>query len=369
MQAILDLVAGKEEKTFFDKVTEGEETKQQYGKGSYAWRLFAVNIIGGGLLLMVISALVVEFSVKVESKGYESRKMECGEDGVYGSNSLLAHIGNAPGTVFTPPLLNAFGTGMLGASLFSDGANVEFKKLVGEDSKMKLAGIFVGAMSMLAASFAQGALSPGRFDSNCDSENQDPTTYGDLLFGDLGLSIAVFLNFLGDGAMVKEALEWKSEKDKPEMRGLGPVIKILADNTILVLILAMRAKQKMAGSENFVFYMITLGALFALFAGGGLALNKKDMVGDKAKSFFEGMVPVILLWTLILELAPASTFFTDDTGSEIKEEVKLKPGMKYVGENDEEKTVDDNLARIFNMREALMNMVTVGTFAVFTYFM
>ena len=339
-----------------------EQLMVNYEEKELAKPMFINKIVIGGVVSMMVIVLLASF---VPAQPRQQGRATCRP---FDKDSLVAHIAESNCSYLITPLIYAIGTGVLGANLFKDASEekgvFETIKHITEDKKTRTKATKSGMMAAIIL-MTLGAIDWNSLFGNTD-EVPDPVckedadkkvpSVGELLTSDVSLLVAVVLNFLGDSFMVSDAFKYK------EKRETGSVIKILLDNGILVAALAIRAKQKNASLGGIAGYGAVLAGIYVLCIGLGMVMNRMKI--KNIDKFCAGFVPVVLIWTLLLELAPSVLIFQDDSGREISGEMKLSTKTKYKNK----KGIDTDVgfqAYIFNQREIIVSIVTI---AVFYYF-
>lgn len=351
-------------------------------QNEYAKPAFLVYIVAGGVVSMVACGMLC---LAIPARARAGPRSACAP---YTANSLVAHVGRAGLSFLASPTAYAIGTGMLGATLFKDARQNEgvfetFKYLrsgKNEDADASYAGkahVVLGGIVFAIVCMGAGAtdwnfanpVNPDaaattgcRDDAGDSARSSQPTapTVGALLTSDVSLLVAVVLNFLGDSLMVGECFEYGRLSDGSQ------IIKILADNAILVVALSMRARQKNADAATLARYLGALSAIYVVFLAIGYAVKHSGIDHDKLKAFCAGFVPVVLVWTLLLELAPNTTVFTDDAGFEIPREMRLSTTMTYTDDVGRSARIQPSQCMWFNQRELVVSLVTVAVFYAFS---
>ena len=210
-----------------------------------------------------------------------------------------------------PPCIYAAGTAVLGSTLFHE--TYEQSGVIASIKSMQTYPVV-----LVGAVFAFVLMALGSLDWNDllrlrVQETDSTPTVMQLLTSDTSLLISVILNFLGDAFMVDKCFEYK------EMRQHRQVVKILVDNIILIAVLAMKARQKKATMPTILKYTAILSLIYTVcvLVGVGMTYIQSEAFKVHLQRFNQGFVPLILLWTLLFELAP-NVFSFSVRGSGVK---------------------------------------------------
>ena len=145
------------------------------------------------------------------------------------------------------------------------------------------------------------------------------------------------------------------------MRSGAHITKLLLDLIVLSAVLCLRARQKRASIKTLACYGTLLMSIFvaSLVAGIGLSYSRVDKT--QLREFNAAFVPLVLVWTLLTDLAPNASKFTDDAGREIPSSMRLSTETKYYDDDDKEQKVGA-FAYVFNQREIIGATVLILCF-------
>jgi hypothetical protein len=226
----------------------------------------------------------------------------------------MAQIDEVPD--WMAPVANAVGMGMLSATLFSDEMGGEGPiSSIAEGTRSQVVQRILGWVLGFGVLYYCQILSAGASSSAAD--------FGDFLHANLGLIAAVAINFALDGVMAGVIPDSVFESGKPPSM-VGKAIKIILDNLILIVALGVRAKKAGLSAEDTFAFLGGITGLYAavqVVAGVYLTAGLRTpgwFPGNPVKNVLEGIVPVVLLWTVFMEFAP-DAFDTDD--DELKTQV------------------------------------------------
>ena len=358
---------------FGNKPFDKASAIRMFVENEYAVSAFVKYIVIGGVVTMIASGMLC---LTMPAQTRKSPRTACAP---HDSDSLVAHLGETGLAFLASPTVYAIGTGMLGATLFKDAKQEEgifetlkYFKRADDDAYRGKGTIVVGGVAfalvcMGAGTFDWNFLSPHTSnaektvcDDASDAGTSAPTVY-ELLTSDVSLLVAVILNFFGDSLMVGECFEYG------KLSNYSQIIKILADNTILVVALAMRARQRGATPSTLIRYLGVICGIYVSFLAIGYAIKRSGVDYKNLKAFCAGFVPVVLIWTLLLELAPNTLIFTDDAGFEIPREMRLSTGMTYTDEKGQTVSITASQCIWFNQRELIVSLVTMIVFYVVSW--
>ena len=262
------------------------DLKEFYKRERLAMRLFFFKVVLGGAALMMVAA---NLCARIPTTTF-----------VHGRTDNAAYL--------LTPLLYAAGTAVLGSTLFHD--------VYDHSGVVSSIRALADRRVALGAAVAFALMVAGSLDWNnlCGFAVRDDAAHpsvADLLTSDTSLLVSVVLNFLGDAFMVQQSFEYK------QMRETRQIVKILVDNVILVAVLAARAKQRRASARTIFAYSIALCLMyvFCVAVGVGMTYVRSESFQAGLKHFNKGFVPMVLLWTLLFELAP-NVFRFQTEGSE-----------------------------------------------------
>ena len=333
-----------------------QKLRELYVSERLAMPLFLLKIVAGGVVLMLV---VISACYAVPTHARTTQRTVCPP---YDQDSLAAHIAESGGSFMIAPLVYAMGTGMLCATLFHEshegGGVFAMLQELSEGKRMNVVGAVGGGVLMTLGAIDWNSVATNVEEMGCDTSKKsaDPISLATLLTSDISLLVAIILNFLGDSFMVGECFEYAN------MRELPQVIKILLDNTILVAALGLRARQKNSSFPTMIAYGGVLASIYVVCIGLGIALDHTTGTARKyIGSFNTGFVPVVLVWTLLSELAPNVFAFTDDSGRIIERDRRVSTNTEYVDDKKRKRRVGA-VAHWFNQRETLCAVTTIVVF-------
>ena len=256
-----------------------QELKAFYKEERLALPLFLVKVVLGGVVCMMLAA------------------------------TLCAHIpettivdGRPDNAAYLfAPCVYAAGTAVLGSTLFHEtyeqsGVIASIKSMQSHSSVV--VGAVVAFLLMALGSLDWNDLLRLRVQ---ETKKDGTPTVMELLMSDASLLISVILNFLGDAFMVDECFEYKA------MRGQHrQVTKMLIDNVVLIAVLAMKARQKKATGQTILKFTAIMSLVYTVcvLIGVGMMYIQSEAFQVYLRGFNKGFVPLVLLWTLLFELAP-----------------------------------------------------------------
>lgn len=224
------------------------------------------------------------------------------------------------GPIWSEPVLYAIGTGMLGTQLFMDAFGLEEGEGLFHGVMEGIQELGTTKLPLVGAFFAVSLLALGNVQWTTQETEETETPKKPLGFGkavgkyieaNAGLFVAIILNFIGDMGLVFDQ----------DAFGIGEMMKIGLDNFILIICFAISvsntSKKHPSAHQYWSVWMTVFIPILSFLIPIGFRYVKDILPQQAIQSSFRFFVPLVLIYTLLAELAPNAFVLeeVDDDGT------------------------------------------------------
>tara|TARA_B110000046_G_scaffold160070_2_gene172923 strand:- start:919 stop:2076 length:1158 start_codon:yes stop_codon:yes gene_type:complete len=344
-----------------------DDLKRMYKTSHLASSLLLSRIVLPGAVAIVVVSLAVYFIFPSHTNPSRSRCQP------FDHSSLVAQVAEDPGSMFISPLVYAVGTGAIGATVAQEtydkeGVHAMFRALrsgEGPARSAAIAGACVAFLLMCAGGTDWKSMVQNKErveDIHCSAKSEPAPTLASLVTNNLSTFVAFSLSCLGNALLVDESFA------HGRLRSGTHVTKLLLDVLVLSTALCIRARQKGASMTLLAKYGGLLSSIYTSSLMGGLALSYIRVDKSCLGHFNSAFVPLVMTWTLLADLAPDASLFTDDAGQTIPSDMRLSSETAYLDDAHNVREVGP-VAYVFNQRGVIKSTVMVLSFyATIRYF-